>query len=123
MTSSAVKVLIHGASGRMGKALLRLAAEDESLQVVGAVVGRSPSQRVIDGVPFFAASELGGAPAFDVAIDFSLPQGFAPILALCAQRGKPLVSGTTGLDEAQRVALRDAAQQIPWVWASNFSLG
>ncbi|KFA38521.1 dihydrodipicolinate reductase, partial [Xanthomonas vasicola pv. musacearum NCPPB 4384] len=45
----------------MGKALLRLAAEDESLQVVGAVVGRSPSQRVIDGVPFFAASELGGA--------------------------------------------------------------
>ncbi|MGQ9446321.1 4-hydroxy-tetrahydrodipicolinate reductase [Xanthomonas citri] len=123
MTTSAVKVLIHGASGRMGKALLRLAAEDQTLQVVGAVVGRSPSQRVVDGVPFFAASELGGAPAFDVAIDFSLPQGFAPILALCAQRGKPLVSGTTGLDEAQRAASRDAAQQIALVWASNFSLG
>lgn len=107
----------------MGKALLRLAAEDEGLHVVGAVVGRSPSQRVVDGVPYFAASELGGAPAFDVAIDFSLPQGFAPILALCAQRGKPLVSGTTGLDDAQRAALLDAAGKIPLVWASNFSLG
>ncbi len=62
MTPSPVKVLIHGASGRMGKALLRLAAEDEALHVVGAVVGRSPSQRVVDGVPYFAASELGGAP-------------------------------------------------------------
>jgi len=123
MTTSAVKILIHGASGRMGKALLRLAAEDATLDVVGAVVGRSPSQRVVDGVPFFAASELDGVPAFDVAIDFSLPQGFAPILALCAQRAKPLVSGTTGLDKSQRMALCDAAQQIPLVWASNFSLG
>ncbi|WDJ86915.1 4-hydroxy-tetrahydrodipicolinate reductase [Xanthomonas campestris] len=123
MTTSLVKVLIHGASGRMGKALLRLAAEDDALHVVGAVVGRSPSQRVVDGVPYFAANELGGAPVFDVAIDFSLPQGFAPILALCVQRGKPLVSGTTGLDEAQRAGLLQAAGQIPLVWASNFSLG
>ncbi len=107
----------------MGQALLRLAADDQALQVVAAVVGRSPSQRVIDGVPHFAASELAGAPAFDVAIDFSLPHGFGPILALCVQRGAPLVSGTTGLDEAQRAALAEAAQRIPLVWASNFSLG
>ncbi len=123
MNASPLKILIHGASGRMGKALLRLAAEDSALEVVAAVVGRSPAQRVIDGVPYFAASELAGVPAFDVAIDFSLPNGFSPILALSVQRGAPLVSGTTGLDDAQRIALTDAAQAIPLVWASNFSLG
>jgi 4-hydroxy-tetrahydrodipicolinate reductase len=108
----------------MGQALLRLAAEQaQTLQVVAAVTRRSPAQRVVDGVPHFAASELTGVPAFDVAIDFSLPEGFAPVLALCVQRHAPLVSGTTGLDEPQQLALRNAAEQIPLLWASNFSLG
>ena len=108
----------------MGQALLRLAAEHpDSLQIVAAVTGRAPAQRVVDGVPFFAASELPGAPAFDVAIDFSLPEGFDPMLALCVERGAGLVSGTTGISTAQRQALDTAATQIALVWASNFSLG
>jgi 4-hydroxy-tetrahydrodipicolinate reductase len=107
----------------MGQALLRLAAERDDLQVVAAVTGRSPAQRVVDGVPHFAASELSGAPPFDVAIDFSLPEGFDPMLALCLERGAGLVSGTTGISEAQRQALIQAADRIPLVWASNFSLG
>lgn len=124
MNQTPLQLLIHGASGRMGQALLRLAAEHpETLQIVAAVTGRPPAQRVIDGVPFFAASELSGAPAFDVAIDFSLPEGFDPILALCVERGAGLVSGTTGISSVQRQALEAAAGTIPLVWASNFSLG
>ena len=107
----------------MGQALLRLAAEDPSLQVVAAVVRRPPSQRVVDGIPHFAASELAGVPAFDVAIDFSLPEGFDPILALCAARGAGFVSGTTGISEAQQDALSAAESAIALVWATNFSLG
>ena len=49
----------------MGQALLRLAAENPSLQIVAAVTRRSPAQRVVDGVPHFASSELAGAPTFD----------------------------------------------------------
>ncbi|MFC3656222.1 4-hydroxy-tetrahydrodipicolinate reductase [Xanthomonas hyacinthi] len=123
MTTSPVRVLIHGAAGRMGQALLRLAAQDPALQVAAAVIRRAPAQRVVDGVPYFAATELNGVPAFDAAVDFSLPQGFAPVLALCVARSAALVSGTTGLDEAQRQALTDAAARIPLIWASNFSLG
>ena len=123
MNNSPLRLLIHGASGRMGQALLRLAAERDDLQVVAAVTRRSPAQRVVEGVPHFAASELSGAPAFDVAIDFSLPEGFDPILALCVEREAGLVSGTTGISETQRQALIQAAASIPLVWASNFSLG
>lgn len=122
-TSPPLRVLIHGASGRMGQALLRLAAGEPALQVVAAVTHRPPATRVVDGVAYFAASELPGAPVFDVAIDFSLPEGFDPILALCLQRKAALVSGTTGLSEAQRAALQQAGGDIPVVWASNFSLG
>lgn len=123
MNTAPLRLLIHGASGRMGQALLRLAAEDPSLDVVAAVVRRSPAQRVVDGVPHFAATELAGTPAFDVAIDFSLPEGFDPVLALCVQRGAGFVSGTTGIGPAQRQALAAAAASIPLVWATNFSLG
>ncbi len=121
--SEPIRLLIHGASGRMGEALLRLCAEQGDCQVVAAVTRKSPAQRVIDGVPFFAAKELSGVPAFDVAIDFSLPEGFDPVLDLCVSRGAALVSGTTGLSDAQRNALAEAAKTIPLVWASNFSLG
>ena len=118
------RILIHGASGRMGQALLRLAAAaPEAFQVVAAVSGRTPAQRVVEGVPHFAAAELAGVPEFDVAIDFSLPEGFDPVLALCVARGRALVSGTTGLDAAQRDALQTAATGIALLWASNFSVG
>ncbi|PKH70620.1 4-hydroxy-tetrahydrodipicolinate reductase [Stenotrophomonas sp. Betaine-02u-21] len=124
MNQTPLRLLIHGASGRMGQALLRLAAEHaDTMKVVGAYTGRAPAQRVVDGIPHFAAKELHGAPPFDVAIDFSLPEGFDAILALCVERGAGLVSGTTGISQAQRDALDAAAKAIPLVWASNFSLG
>jgi 4-hydroxy-tetrahydrodipicolinate reductase len=118
-----IRLLIHGASGRMGQALLRLGAQAPAEFAVVGAVSRKPAQRVVDGVPQFAASELAGVPAFDVAIDFSLAEAFERILALCTERGVALVTGTTGLDDAQRGALQAAGTRIPVLWASNFSLG
>ena len=115
-------ILIHGATGRMGQSLLRLAGEREDLEVVAAV---SPTieQRVVDGIPRFRASELAGVPKFDVAIDFSRSEGFDGVLTLCAARGAALVSGTTALTDAQEAAMDAAATHVPILWASNFSLG
>src|SRR3546814_3425102 len=107
----------------MGRAVLRLCAEREDCRVVGAIAARQPAQRVVDGVPHFAAAEIGGAPDFDVAIDFSLPAGFDAILAACLVRGAGLVSGTTGLSGAQHAALQDAGARIGVLWSAHFSLG
>src|SRR3970040_1294180 len=101
-STAPTRLLVQGASGRMGQAVLRLAAQPGRLLVVGAVTGAQPPQRVADGVPYFAARELHGAPAFDVAIDFSLPPGFDRILALCVERGAALVYVTAGLGGAAR---------------------
>ncbi len=117
------RLLVHGATGRMGQSLLRLAAErPEAFSVVGAV-SRKVGQRVIDGVPQFASNELAAAPECDVVVDFSLPEAFDGVLAHCLAQGCALVSGTTGLSETQRAALDAAGQRIPVLWASNFSLG
>ncbi|WP_213434770.1 MULTISPECIES: 4-hydroxy-tetrahydrodipicolinate reductase [Lysobacteraceae] len=121
-TNTPLRVLLHGANGRMGQALLRLSSSREDLQVVGAV-SRKVGQRVIDGVSQFAAGELGGTPDSDVVIDFSLPEAFDALLAHCVEHGRPLVTGTTGLSDAQQAALDAAATRIPVLWATNFSLG
>lgn len=118
-----LRLLIHGASGRMGQALLRSCAEAPERFTVAGAVSRKPQQRVVDGVPQFAAAELNGVPAFDVAVDFSLPEAFDAVLALCAARKSGFVSGTTGLYDAQRIALDEAARVVPVLWASNFSIG
>jgi len=117
------RILIHGASGRMGQALSRLSVERDDVQLVAAVSRSKPAQRVVDGTPQFSVTELHGVPEFDVAIDFSLPAGFNAILALCSERGAALVSGTTGLESGQREAIVNASARIPVLWSANFSLG
>lgn len=105
-----VRLVIHGANGRMGQALIRLAQANPLLQVV-ASTGRAD-------IP-----QLHDVPEFDVAIDFSSPEGFDAILAVCVERKKALISGTTGLSDGQFQSLKTAGVLIPVLWASNFSLG
>lgn len=102
----------------MGSALMRL-APDAGLQVACAVARRP----LPGGLAALAPDRMGQAPAFDVAIDFSLPDAFDAVLALCVERGVPFVSGTTGLTPGQREAMDAAASRIAIAWAANFSLG
>lgn len=120
MSTDPIRLLVHGASGRMGRAVCRLAAADPRFAVVAAV---SRAGADIEGAAGVAAAAVEDAPAFDLAIDFSLPEAFDGILTLCLQREAALVSGTTGLDEAQRQRLENASNRIETLWASNFSLG
>jgi 4-hydroxy-tetrahydrodipicolinate reductase len=117
------KLLIYGASGRMGRALLRLATGDPRFQVVAAVIGRTLPP--LDGlsIPVFGPQQLAETPVFDVAVDFSQPEGFDAVLDHCLARGAALVSGTTGLSDMQRQRLGAAAGKIPVLWAANFSIG
>lgn len=118
-----IRVIIFGASGRMGRALLRIAVADARFELVAGVTGR---QRVpIEGVncPLLAIDDIEQIPDFDVAIDFSQPEAFDSILKLCKKRRTAFVSGTTGLSDLQKQTMMDASSEIPVLWASNFSLG
>lgn len=117
-----VRLLIHGASGRMGEALLRLAGPGAGVEVVAAVSRHALAGSAGKSV-WIAAGELAKAPEFDVAIDFSQPMALNSLVAFCVSRGTALVSGTTGIEGTQRRVLEDAAKSIPVLWAANFSLG
>jgi 4-hydroxy-tetrahydrodipicolinate reductase len=60
---------------------------------------------------------------FDVLIDFTLPEVTQKNIEICAENGKRMVIGTTGLNDAQRQALEDAAQKTAIVFAPNMSVG
>jgi 4-hydroxy-tetrahydrodipicolinate reductase len=59
----------------------------------------------------------------DVAIDFSQADSIDATCVAALRNGKPLVIGTTGHSQQQRKTIEAAAQSIPIVFASNFSVG
>lgn len=59
----------------------------------------------------------------DAVIDFSSPAGLLDIAAQAAAANKPLVSGTTGLQDEHHLALRQAGERIPVLWSANMSIG
>lgn len=120
--STAIDLLVHGASGRMGQRLLALAPEFPTLRLVAAVARRPELPGLAPGLAL-PAVRLGEAPAFALMIDFSLPDAFDAALALAVERRAAFVSGTTGLSPMQLAALDTAARRIPVVWSANFSLG
>ena len=120
------RILINGASGRMGRALLRLGAAEPDVSIAAAVSRQTIgwlNENAPAGYPWIAIDQLSSAPEFDVLIDFSLPTALDRVVALCTSRGAGLVCGTTGLSAEQMSMLSDASLKIPVLWSANFSLG
>lgn len=103
------KVIITGAKGRMGQALLQCA-------------GRMPELQIVAGIDM--GDDLGSViPKTDVVIDFSFHQATADFTELCAKQRKAIVIGTTGHSEPEKKRILACASQIPMVIASNYSTG
>lgn len=127
-----MKLAVFGASGRMGRAVTRLAHEAADIRLVGAIsapddpaVGRDVGEVAGSGpigvqVTADLSSGLLGA---DVVIDFSVAAAVPALFATCEKQGVAVVSGTTNLDERGRAALQRAASKVPVVWAPNMSRG
>jgi len=119
-SSVVTKLVLVGAAGRMGTAIMRLAPE-LGLHVVGGIVAEGEEQPAGD-VPFHS-DWTADFDAVDVIVDFSTPSGAAHALELSRAHNKPLVSGSTGLTESFRKQLEQASAEIPVLHASNMSIG
>lgn len=115
-----IELVLHGAAGRMGRAVA-LAAEGAADMRVAACVDRSPNPGSDAGV---WTSDLASAlrPG-QVVVEFSDPSGARHAAELCASRGAALVSGSTGLSAEDESAFTAAAQKVAVFRASNFSIG
>ena len=103
------RVIITGAKGRMGQALIACAKNFPQLQVVAAL-GRGDDPGAV-----IAKS--------DVVIDFSSHLATPGLVELCAKNTKAIVIGTTGHAQNEKEAILKASSGIPIVLASNFSTG
>jgi 4-hydroxy-tetrahydrodipicolinate reductase len=124
-----VRLGVVGASGKMGRAIVRLARE-AGMEVVCAVgttdVGRDVGELAGTGALGVAVTDAIDALAAmkcAVCIEFSTPAGTRAACELAAKAGFALVSGTTGLDDPARRALDLAAQKTAVLWEPNMSLG
>jgi 4-hydroxy-tetrahydrodipicolinate reductase len=124
-----MRLAVVGASGRMGRAVVRLARE-EGTEIVCAVgmsdVGRDAGELagigaigtpIVDGL---AAIEQAGA---DVVVDFSSPAATLALAPMAATAKSAIVCGTTGLGEEARSALDRAARYVAVIWEPNMSVG
>jgi 4-hydroxy-tetrahydrodipicolinate reductase len=105
---SDLKLLVTGCKGRMGQAVIR-AAGDQGLPVAATI-------DMGDSLPDALAQA-------DCVIDFTSHHFTGELLAECLRQNKKLIIGTTGHTDAELAAIRDAAQRLPIVFASNFSVG
>jgi 4-hydroxy-tetrahydrodipicolinate reductase len=124
-----VRLAVVGASGRMGRAVVRLAITgglDVTCAVGASDVGRDAGE--LAGVGSIGTSVVDGLAVLehakaDVLIDFSAPAVTTALAPIAAKAGIGIVSGTTGLSEAGRLALEHAAARVPVLWEPNMSFG
>jgi len=119
-----LRVAVTGIAGRMGKAL-REAIEARDDVVLAAAVERQGHELIgqkLDGVRVrdWVEEALGDVEA---VIDFSASDATARYAEQAAVEGVAFVSGTTGLDDQARAALKRASERIPVLWSPNMSVG
>jgi len=124
-----IHVVVSGAAGRMGRALVRLIREADDLELVGALEAPGHPCLGSDAGILAGAGECGIRIAadlpktFDVLVDFSLPEGAVERVAACAERGTAAVIGTTGFSDEQRKRIAAASKRCAVVLSPNMSVG
>jgi 4-hydroxy-tetrahydrodipicolinate reductase len=99
---------IIGSAGRMGQALVE--AIDAAGQTHAGGVDQGDDLAVL-------------VAASDVLVDFSSPHALEANLDACIAAGKPIVIGTTGLEERHHFLIDDAARDVAVLQTGNTSLG
>ena len=114
-----MNVVVAGAGGRMGRALIDAVLADGELSLVAAldVKGSSTLGQPVGDIK--VTSDLGAIDKADVLIDFTRPEGTLKHL----EHAKAMVIGTTGFTEEDKGAIAEAAKRIPIVMAANFAVG
>jgi 4-hydroxy-tetrahydrodipicolinate reductase len=126
-----IKIVIAGASGRMGHALLQGIFEDSHLELFGAVdragsasIGRDAGEMFGKNTGVYVSDDanetLQGA---DVLIDFTRPEASLDYLEICQRYKVKHVIGTTGFTVEQKAKIEAASKNIAIVFAPNMSVG
>ncbi len=125
-----IKVLVHGAAGRVGQEVVKAVCQEPDMTLVGAVDIKAAAETLTlpdsSTVPFSQTlADIIKSCEPDVMVDFTIAKASMPAVRLAAKNNVNMVIGTTGfstpeLDEMKKLA---EANEIGIVAAPNFALG
>jgi len=129
---STIRVTVAGASGRMGRALIRAVCESTDMRLAfaleqeghrdlgrdaGVLAGISEAEIVLTDDPLAALANS------DTVLDFTKPDASTALSDLSAQARIVHVIGTTGFSDADLTRLKAASRHAVIVKSGNMSLG
>jgi 4-hydroxy-tetrahydrodipicolinate reductase len=129
---SQIRVSVAGASGRMGRALIRAVSETQDMRLAfalehgghpeiggdaGLLAGIGEAEVVLTDDPLAALAHS------DALLDFTVPEATVELSELSAQARIVHVIGTTGFADAQIGRLEAASRHAVIVKSGNMSLG
>src|SRR5690242_20230234 len=127
-----IRVTVAGASGRMGRTLIRALSETHDMQLVFALERSGHSELGRD------AGTMSGLPAEDIPLtddivaaasksdailDFTTPVASVALSEIAAQARIVHVIGTTGFSDADLSRLQAASRHAVIIKSGNMSLG
>lgn len=114
-----MKIILHGASGRMG-AMMASVIERSDGDITVAMV--SPDY-ITDPDAGTYNSLVDCSTDADCIVDFSTHTATKPLLAHAVEHKLPTVIATTGQTEDELTAIKAAAETIPVFFSANMSVG
>ena len=126
-----MKLVVAGAGGRMGRALIELVLASKDLRLAAALeapgspcMGGDAGELVGHPCGLKVTSDIaGGLAGADCLIDFTRPEATLAHVEVCAEKGVPMVIGTTGFSARQNERIAAAAGRIAIVLAPNMAVG
>lgn len=117
-----MKIGVFGATGRVGKLLLEEIASDENFTLGSVFVRRELDFSLPEGT--FVTNDIDSfIQNCDIIIDFSLPEATSKLLHSLSSIPKPLVCGTTGLEDSHIHTFKELSKKMPILYATNMSQG
>jgi 4-hydroxy-tetrahydrodipicolinate reductase len=129
---SDMRLIVAGAGGRMGRALVRTIAETPGLVLAGAL--EAPGSELLgkdsgmlSGLPTngvaLSADLWALAGQADGIVDFTVPAATIANVAVAAERKLVHIIGTTGISASDEAVIRTVSSKIAIVKSGNMSLG
>lgn len=114
-----IKILLSGANGKMGQAVVRTAALNDSVEIAAGfdINTEQKNSFIVYDNPTEIQEDI------DVIIDFSHPSMLDCVLNLAADRKIPAVICTTGLSAEQLSRIKYESKTVPIFFSANMSIG
>lgn len=127
-----IRIAVSGCCGKMGRRIAFLAGQDKNVSLAGGLEDKNhpdlgKDMGLYSGVEksglVIKSGSLNVIENADVLIEFSTPSATIAHLKDCLLLKKPIVIGTTGLNNNDEKKIKAASKKIAVVKASNMSIG